>query len=224
MQIEDVVAMMREQFTIPVSPSLGSVSAEVIRGEEVKFLFVFAHGAGAGRQHPFMEKLSMALAGYGIATLRYNFIYMEKGGKRPDPPAVAVRAVNSAVAMAYARYPSIPLLAGGKSFGGRMTSHALASAPHPSVAGLIFTGYPLHPAGKPGIDRAAHLSAVGIPMLFLQGTRDALADIALMEQVCDELPMASLRKFDGVDHSFKAGKADLILPLAKAIQEWTSAL
>lgn len=216
--------MIREQLTIPVSQSLGSVSAEVIRGDDVKFLFVFAHGAGAGMHHAFMVNLSLALAEWGIATLRYHFNYMEKGSKRPDPPAVAVKTVNAAIAIAHTLYPTIPLLAGGKSFGGRMTSHALAQMPHASIMGLVFTGYPLHPAGRPGTDRAAHLPAVGIPMLFLQGTRDALADMTLMKQVCDSLPTATLRKFEGADHSFKAGKADLIPALAKAIWEWTSAL
>lgn len=215
---------MRAPLTIPVSPSLGSVHAEEIRGAEVKFLFVFAHGAGAGMHHPFMERLSLALADGGIATLRYNFIYSDRGRKRPDPQPVAVRTVNSAIAVAHARYPSVPLLAGGKSFGGRMTSHALAQTPHPSVAGLIFTGFPLHPPGKPGTNRADHLAAVDVPMLFLQGTRDALADMVLMDDVCSKLPMATLYKFEGADHAFKAGKADLIPALAKAIGAWASDL
>lgn len=216
--------MIREVLTIPVSSSGEPVSAEVIRGDLVKFLFVFAHGAGAGMHHTFMVRLSLALAEQGIATLRYNFPYMEKGSKRPDPPALAVKAVNSAIAKAHTLYPSIPLLAGGKSFGGRMTSHALAQTPDPSVAGLVFTGFPLHPPGKPGTDRATHLAAVSIPMLFLQGTRDALANMTLMEEVCGSLPTATLRKFEGADHSFKAGKADLIPDLAKTISEWAKGL
>ena len=215
--------MKTQKISIPVSESLGAVSAEVIAGADMTFLYLFAHGAGAGMNHPFMVKLSRALADFAIGTLRYNFPYMEKGSKRPDPPAIAERTVNRAIEVARERYPSIPLLAGGKSFGGRMTSQALAKSAAPA-SGIIFTGFPLHAPGKPGTDRASHLQEIHIPMLFLQGTRDALADKALMERVCTGLPTATLKEFEGADHSFKAGKADLIPALAKAIHDWTSAL
>jgi predicted alpha/beta-hydrolase family hydrolase len=216
------IVMKVEKLIIDVSDSLGSVSAEIVKGHDMDFVYVFAHGAGAGMTHPFMVKLSQALAGLGIGTLRYNFPYMEKNTKRPDPPAIVEKTVVRAIVAANSLFPSIPLLAGGKSFGGRMTSQALSKVPHPSVAGLVFTGFPLHPPGKPGTDRAAHLANLKVPMLFLQGTRDALARITLMEQLCDEHPMAVLNKFEGADHSFKAGKQDLIPLLAQSIRQWAS--
>jgi predicted alpha/beta-hydrolase family hydrolase len=212
--------MKIKKLSIPVSDSIGSVSAELLTDDSVKFLYVFAHGAGAGMNHPFMVSLSEALAALGIGTLRYNFPYMEKGGKRPDPPAIAEKTVARAIEKAEALSSGIPLLAGGKSFGGRMTSQTLAKSPDINVTGLVFVGFPLHAAGKPGIERAGHLSNVVQPMLFLQGTRDALADISLMESVCDGLPRATLHKFEGADHSFKAGKQNLIPSLASAVQTW----
>lgn len=214
--------MKSKKVSIPVSESLGAVSGEFMTGDDMEFLYVFAHGAGAGMDHPFMVKLSIALGELGIGTLRYNFPYMEKGSKRPDPPAVAEKTVARAIAVAQEKYPAAPLLAGGKSFGGRMTSQALSKAHNPSVRGLVFTGFPLHAPGKPGTDRAEHLAAIRVPMLFLQGTRDALANMALMEKVCSDLSGATLTKFEGADHSFKAGKKDLIPSLAEAISHWTS--
>ena len=216
--------MKVEKLTIDVSGSLGAVSAEIMQGDDLDFLYVFGHGAGAGMTHPFMVKLSAALSSVGIGTLRYNFPYMEKGSKRPDPPAIAERTVSRAIAVASGIFPSIPLLAGGKSFGGRMTSQAISKEHNPSVAGLVFTGFPLHPAGKPGTDRAAHLASVRVPMLFLQGTRDALAQMSLMEKVCAGHSGAVLKKFEGADHSFKAGKQDLIPLLADTIRQWASNL
>lgn len=216
--------MQHQKLSIPVSESLGPVSGQVMADGNMDFLFVFAHGAGAGMNHPFMLRLSAALATVGIGTLRYNFPYMERGGKRPDPPAIAEKTVNAAITAAHDLYPSVPLLAGGKSFGGRMTSQALSKIHLPFISGMVFTGFPLHPAGKPGADRANHLATVQIPMLFLQGTRDALASIALMEKVCAGHPRATLKRFEGADHSFKAGKADLIPALATAIRDWTSCL
>lgn len=207
---------------IPVSDSLGAVSAEIMADQGMEFLYVFAHGAGAGMNHPFMARLSSALSDLKIGTLRYNFPYMEKGGKRPDAPAIAEKTVRRAIEVAAERFPRTPLLAGGKSFGGRMTSHALSKPPDTSVKGIVFVGFPLHAAGNAGIDRAQHLKSIALPMLFLQGTRDALARIDLIENICAELPSASLTKFEGADHSFKAGKQDLIMPLAKAIHQWAS--
>lgn len=203
-----------------VSESIGSVSAEIISEERMKFLYVFAHGAGAGMNHPFMVNLSKALAARGIGTLRYNFPYMEKGSKRPDPPAIAEKTARAAITKASTLFPNIPLLAGGKSFGGRMTSQAVSKETFHPVKGIAFIGFPLHPAGKPSIERALHLKGIKQPMLFLQGTRDALANLTLIESVCEGLPLASLYKFDGADHSFKAGKQDLIPSLAEAFRTW----
>lgn len=216
--------MKTEKLSIPISDSLGTVSAELLAMEEQEFLYVFAHGAGAGMNHPFMVKLSAALSALKIGTLRYNFPYMEKGGKRPDAPPVAENAVRRAIEVASERFPGTPLLAGGKSFGGRMTSQALSKVANPMVAGIVFVGFPLHPAGNAGTDRAQHLASVTRPMLFLQGTRDALAEIELISQVCDGLPLATLKKFEGADHSFKAGKHDLTVPLAESIHQWASGL
>jgi predicted alpha/beta-hydrolase family hydrolase len=168
-----------------------------------KACFVVAHGAGAGMQHPFMVNLANDLGARGIATLRYQFPYMENLGKRPDPPARCHAAVRAAVATAHALLPALPLFAGGKSFGGRMTSQAQAIAPLAGVAGLAFLGFPLHPAAKPSDDRAKHLFDVHIPMLFVQGTRDNLAEIGLLTPLVARLgPSATPHAVEGADHSF----------------------
>jgi len=181
----------------------GSVSALLDRPPQTRACFVFAHGAGAGMTHPSMEAVSAGLGERGVATLRYQFPYMEKGSKRPDPPAVAQAAVRAAVAEAGRRCPGLPLIAGGKSFGGRMTSQAQAIAPLAGVQGLAFLGFPLHPAGKPSSDRAKHLAEVKIPMLFVQGTRDSLAELKLLEPVVNSLgPSATLHRVEAADHSF----------------------
>ena len=166
-------------------------------------LYVLAHGAGAGMKHPFMAAVAAELAQRGIGTLRYNFPYMEKGSKRPDTPKVAHAAVRDAVAEAARLAPGVPLIAGGKSFGGRMTSQAQALEPLPGVRGLAFLGFPLHAAGKPSDERATHLAGVNIPMLFLQGSRDDLADLELLRPVVKSLgSRATLEVFDEADHSF----------------------
>src|SRR3954453_1557650 len=165
--------------------------------------YVFAHGAGAGMAHPFMAAVAAGLAERRIATLRYQFPYMEKGSKRPDPPKIAHATVRAAVAEVAKLLPDLPLIAGGKSFGGRMTSQAQAAAPLPGVRGLAFLGFPLHPAKQPSRDRGKHLFDVQVPMLFLQGTRDTLAMLDQLEPLCQELGGgASLRLFEGADHSF----------------------
>jgi uncharacterized protein len=180
-----------------------TVSALLRVPEPAWAAYVFAHGAGAGMQHAFMAAFAEGLAARGIATLRFQFPYMEQGSKRPDTPAVAQAAVRAAVAEAARRLPGLPLFAGGKSFGGRMTSQAQARSALPGVLGLVFVGFPLHPAGKPSDERAAHLFDVDLPMLFLQGTRDELAHLDLLQPLLQRLgPRATLALFDDADHSF----------------------
>ena len=192
--------------------------------------YVVAHGAGAGMTHPFMASIANELAARGVATLRYQFPYMERGSKRPDTPKAAHAAVRAAVAEAARRLPEMPLFAGGKSFGGRMTSQAQAATPMPGVAGLIFLGFPLHPPGQPSDARGAHLSDVAIPMLFLQGSRDEFATLALLEPLASALgTRATLRLFDDADHSFRVpartGRKDseIRTELADAIADWIDA-
>jgi predicted alpha/beta-hydrolase family hydrolase len=181
----------------------GSVSALWLAPARARACYVFAHGAGAGMTHPSMAAFAEGLAARDVATLRFQFPYMEKGSKRPDLPAVAQAAVRAAVDEAARLGADLPLFAGGRSFGGRMTSQAQAKAPLGGVRGLVFVGFPLHPAGKPGSERAAHLSTIGIPMLFLQGTRDELAGLDLLNPVVAGLGAnATLALFDDADHSF----------------------
>jgi predicted alpha/beta-hydrolase family hydrolase len=169
----------------------------------VESCLVLAHGAGAGMAHPFMAAVAAELAQRNIATLRYQFPYMEQGGKRPDPPKLAHATVRAAVGEAHRLLPALPLFAGGKSFGGRMTSQAQAEAPLQNVLGLVFLGFPLHPAGRPSGERGKHLFDVRIPMLFLQGTRDALATLGELEPLCAALGKnATLKLFTDADHSF----------------------
>jgi uncharacterized protein len=181
----------------------GPVSALLIHPPQARACFVFAHGAGAGMTHAFMETFAVGLCKRAVATLRYQFPYMEKGSRRPDPPAVAQAAVRAAVAEAKRHCGELRLIAGGKSFGGRMTSQAQANAPLAGVDGLAFVGFPLHPAGKPSTDRAKHLAEIHIPLLFLQGSRDNLAELKLLEPVVKSLgPSASLHVVEAADHSF----------------------
>jgi predicted alpha/beta-hydrolase family hydrolase len=186
-----------------------------------------AHGAGASVEHPFMAAMAQGLADRGIATVRYNFPYMEKGSKRPDSPKVAHAAVREAVAEAARLVPGVPLYAGGKSFGARMTSQAQAAEPLPAVKGLVFLGFPLHAAGKPSDERAEHLFHVQVPMLFLQGTRDDLADLGLLRPVIRKLDgRATLTLFEDADHSFhvpaRTGRkdADVRSELLDAFGAW----
>jgi uncharacterized protein len=181
----------------------GAVSALLLRPPQARAVYVFAHGAGAGMTHASMEVIAAGLAARGIATLRYQFPYMKKGSKRPDPPAVAHATVRAAVAEAAQRCAGLPIFAGGKSFGGRMTSQAQAIKPLAGVRGLVFLAFPLHPAGKPSSERATHLADIKIPMLFLQGTRDALAELKLLEPMVKELgSLATLHIVKEADHSF----------------------
>lgn len=192
--------------------------------------YVLAHGAGAGMTHPFMSAIAAGLGERGIATLRYQFPYMEQGAKRPDVPKVAHAAVRAAVKEASRVLPGLPIFAGGKSFGGRMTSQAQASAPMQEVRGLVFLGFPLHPAGKPSDERATHLFDVRIPMLFLQGTRDDLADLKLLEPLCKKLAeqngCTALKLFQDADHSFRVPartgrkNPEILAELMDAMAKW----
>lgn len=217
-------AMDVKRFSISVSPQLGDISAEVVEPPNIKAMMTLAHGAGAGMQHRFMTALSEALINFQIGTLRYNFPYMEQGKKRPDVPAVAHKAVAAAIQKSHKLFPSLPLFAAGKSFGGRMSSQYLSKESPEFVKGIIFYGFPLHPAGEPSTARAEHLQLVRIPMLFLQGTRDALAEKELITGVCANLPTSRLDFFDGADHSFKSGKKEFIPELAERTNQWIDSL
>src|SRR4051794_18991557 len=182
----------------------GSVSALLMRPDDARTCYVLAHGAGTGMRHASMEAIAAGLAERGVATLRYQFPYMEKGSKRPDSPKIAHAAVRAAAAEAMKLAADLPLFAGGRSFGGRMTSQAQAHSPLPGVRGLAFLGFPLHPAGKPGIERSEHLSRIEVPMLFVSGVRDALAEMDLLKGVVAGLgDLATLHEVADADHSLK---------------------
>jgi predicted alpha/beta-hydrolase family hydrolase len=208
-----VASSIPQSVTISVNEQI-RVSGLMQRPASAKTCLVLAHGAGAGMEHPFMAALADDLEAIGIATLRFQFPYIEIRGKRPDPPALCHATIRAAVAAAHELEPSLPLLAGGKSFGGRMTSQAQAEIPLPHVGGLVFFGFPLHPAKQPSIDRGAHLSRVKIPMLFLQGTRDTLAELPLIEPLIERLgKLATLTLLEAADHSFhvpaRSGRTDV---------------
>jgi predicted alpha/beta-hydrolase family hydrolase len=207
----------------------GAVSALLEAPHDARFCYVLAHGAGAGMRHPFLETMARELARRGGASLRYNFPYMEARKKRPDPPDVATATVRAAVLAASSELPGVPLLAGGKSFGGRMTSQAQAAEPLSGVIGLVFLGFPLHPPGRPGTERAEHLERVKLPMLFLQGTRDEFATMDLLRPLVERLgPRATLHLVEGGDHSFRvpktgaASQGEITAALAQAIAEWAA--
>src|SRR5262245_38833794 len=202
-----------KEIHFEVSKKAGIVSGLLLLPTEAKSLLILAHGAGAGMRHVFMQTVAEKLADKGIATLRYQFPYMEKGIKRPDSEAVLTASVRGAVSAAHKHADGLPLFAGGKSMGGRMTSLAAAEAPLDSVRGLIFFGFPLHAAGKPSADRANHLFDIKLPMLFLQGSRDALADLKLLKPLCARLgKRVELFVIEGGDHSFhllkSSGRSD----------------
>jgi predicted alpha/beta-hydrolase family hydrolase len=208
-----VASSIPQSVTISVNEQI-RVSGLMQRPTAAKSCLVLAHGAGAGMDHPFMAALARDLDAIGIATLRFQFPYIEIRGKRPDPPALCHATIRAAVAAAHELEPSLPLIAGGKSFGGRMTSQAQAGMPLPHVCGLVFFGFPLHPAKRPSIDRGAHLSQVKIPMLFLQGTRDALAELPLIKPLADRLgKRTTLALLENADHSFhvpaRSGSTDV---------------
>ena len=218
-----------QPITITIDDTV-SVSGLLQAPQKARACYVLAHGAGAGMRHPFMAAVAGGLAERGIATLRYQFGYMERGSKRPDPPKLAHAAVRAAVAEAARRCPKLPLIAGGKSFGGRMTSQAQAAATLPGVCGLAFFGFPLHPSGQPSRERGKHLSDVQVPMLFLQGTRDTLALRDQIEPLCKALGRrATLRFFADADHSFhvpaKSGRKDaqVMSEMLDAFAAWADA-
>jgi hypothetical protein len=203
------------------------VEHRLVAPPDARALLVLAHGAGAGMRHPFLERIAQALGERKVATYRYEFLYMEKHQGRPDPPAIAAARVRAAVLEAARAVPGVPLFAGGKSFGGRMTSQAQAGEPLPGVRGLVFLGFPLHPPGRPGTSRAEHLSQVRVPMLFLQGTRDDFAGLDLLRPVVAALgDRATLHLVEGGDHSFKVLKRtgrteeDVMGELADTIAAW----
>jgi uncharacterized protein len=207
------------------------VSGLMLQPAGAKACLVLGHGAGAGMEHPFMAALARDLAAIGVASLRYQFPYMEKHGKRPDPPAICHATVRAAAAEAHRLAPTLPLFAGGKSFGGRMTSQAQAEMPLPHVRGLVFFGFPLHPPKLPSLTRGQHLFQVAIPMLFLQGTRDALAELSLIKPLADQLgARATLRLLELADHSFhvpsRSGRTDAEVKseILTAFGEWSDAV
>lgn len=224
--------MMREarEVRFTASASSGDVSGLLLVPEKARAFLVLAHGAGAGMRHAFMEDLAARLASNGLATLRYQFPYMEKKQKRPDSPGILTATVRSAFRFAAESAGDLPIFGGGKSMGGRMTSTAQAEEPLPGVSGLVFFGFPLHPPGQPGVTRAAHLAQVETPMLFLQGTRDTFADLDLIRNVTGELGnRATLHVLDGADHSFHVPKrsgrtdADVMDEIVRTAAGWMAA-
>ena len=212
--------MSTRSLKIEVSPSIGIVSAKYNVPVKPKCVFTLAHGAGAGMDHSFMETLADGLSKVGIATLRFNFPFTEQKKRRPDSPVVAHATIEAALKTAAELNPKLPLFASGKSFGGRMTSQYLAGHPDSPAKGIVFYGFPLHPAGKPSTERAEHLKTLKIPMLFLQGTRDTLATWELIQTVTKSLRKATLVKLEGADHSFKAGKNDIMSQLITETEKW----
>jgi uncharacterized protein len=216
-----------EPLEIEVGDRIGSVSGLLLRPADAWLLYVLAHGAGAGMRHRFMEAVAEALAVRGVASLRYQFPFTQAGGRRPDPPGVLEATVRAAVAAARTAAPTLPLVAGGKSLGGRMTSNAQARRPLAEVAALVFLGFPLHPPKQPGVSRADHLDRVELPMLFLQGTRDELAHLDLLQPVCQRLgDRATLHVVEGGDHGFdvlkRSGRTEteVMDELATTVADW----
>jgi len=222
---------MKESRALVMVGARGPVSAVLVRPDDATLLYVLGHGAGAGMRHAFMERVTTELGERGIATFRYQFPYMEAGRRPPDPPRVLEETVRAAIAAAHEQAPDLPLIAGGKSMGGRISSHVAADNPPPELKGLVFLGYPLHPAKQPAVKRAEHLSRIRIPMLFLQGTRDDLADLTLLTPIVEQLgPSATVHIVEGGNHSFKvlqrSGRTDdeVMAEIADAIDAWASEL
>lgn len=211
---------MVDVFKMFVSNAIGQVSAEVISPAQPMAMLTLAHGAGAGMHHPFIMGLAQALCDNSIATLRFNFPFIEKKSKPADVPAVAHQTIACAIRRAQQLLPNLPLFAGGKSFGGRMSSQWLAVQQNTNIKGIIFFGFPLHPAGKPGTNRADHLKHLALPKLFLQGSKDELAQWQLLTSVIRSLQQTTLIELPGADHAFKRGKEDLVPLLAQRTANW----
>ena len=216
--------MKKRSLSLKISTTIGSVSAECFIPAKSKCILTLAHGAGAGMNHIFMVTLCELLAEEGIATMRFNFPFMENKKGRPDSPAVAHQTIEAAIVKAQKLYPDLPVFSGGKSFGGRMTSQYLSINHDTGVKGAIFYGFPLHAPGKESIERAEHLKQVKTPMLFLQGTRDEFAKWDLITSVCKSLKLATLVKIEGANHAFKAGKQNILQLLANETRDWTGSL
>jgi uncharacterized protein len=217
--------MKRKSLTIKVSPEIGNVSAISIVPDNAMCLLTMAHGAGAGMVHPFMEELAVSLAGAGIATLRFNFPFMEKPKKGPpDRPPVAHKTIAAVIAKAQKLFPALPLFVSGKSFGGRMTSQYIAESQEMGIKGIVFFGFPLHAPGKESIDRANHLKKIKVPMLFLQGSRDEFASFDLIKKVTAALKKAKLVRIEGANHSYKAGKLNTMEILVSETKKWMASL
>jgi len=217
-----------KQLAFEATKSTGTVSALLTKPKDASCFLVFAHGAGADMRNPFMEGMSQELAFRGVATLRYQFPYTEKGSRRPDPRPILLATVRSALTFAKDLSEGLPLLAGGKSMGGRMTSLTMSEERSPGIQGIVFFGFPLHPAGSRSTERAEHLSNLNVPMLFLQGTRDALADLSLLKDICKMLgKRATLIVVEDADHSFHVPKRtrkrseDILSDLAVAVADWS---
>ncbi len=208
------------EFKVPVSEKIGVVSAVGFIPPQYSAVITLAHGAGSNMHHSFLVNLAENLALRGFAVVRFNFPYKESGRKMPDRPPIAIAAVERVVHAVHEKFPNVPVFGSGKSFGGRMTSQYLASGGPAFVHGVIFFGFPLHPPGKPGVERAQHLSDVTVPMLFLQGTRDELADTDLITQTCAGLRLATLISIPDADHSFNRGKPAMIDELAQRTDHW----
>jgi predicted alpha/beta-hydrolase family hydrolase len=216
--------MQIRPLKINVSDSIGEVTAELTTPDKPTCIMTFAHGAGANMHHQFMKDLSNALAEHNIATLRFNFPYMEKKSNRPDPAPIAEKTVAKGIEKAGELFPHLPIVVAGKSFGGRMSSQLLSKHTFTAVKAMIFYGFPLHAPGKPGTDRAKHLIDIRIPMLFLQGTKDQLAQEKLIRDVCNDLPTSTLAFIDKADHSFKVGKKDSIVDLSTKSSDWLKSI
>ena len=228
----ELIAMPRAADTLMISvPGIGEVSGILNCPSDSRWLYVLGHGAGAGMRHAFLERVSADLGARGIATLRYQFPYMERGKRPPDRPPTARATVRAAVETVRGLGIDLPIVAGGKSFGGRMTSQAQAEKPLAGVRGLVFLGFPLHAPNRLSDERAAHLSSVDVPMLFMQGTRDSLADLELMRSICTGLgPRVTLHIVDGGDHSFQVLKRsgrtedEVMVELCDTIDTWCTQL
>ena len=212
--------MTNQNVSLQVSPEIGNVSGVYNLPDNPVCILILAHGAGAGMNHSFLVDLSAALAEKNIGTLRFNFPFTENKKARPDFPAVAHKTIEIAFKHAKENHPSLPIFLSGKSFGGRMSSQYLATHSDTKINGIIFYGFPLHAIKKPSTERADHLQKVQLPMLFLQGTKDQLAEWNLIEQVCTSLTNAKLVQLEGADHSFKKGKENLVPKLASETKEW----